>query len=43
MITQAVVVPTMALHGFALTLDEAKAAFAEHWTRAWILIELRRL
>ena len=34
-ITGAVVAPTVSNHGFAATLDEAKAAFAETW-RKWL-------
>jgi hypothetical protein len=35
---RAVVAPRLPSHGFAVTLDEAKAAFAETW-RKWLALK----
>ncbi len=40
-ITQAVVVPAMASHGFAATIDEAKSAFADHWRKRQSIVHER--
>jgi hypothetical protein len=37
-ITGVVVMSELASHGFARTLQEAKAAFAEHW-RKWLSLK----
>jgi hypothetical protein len=39
-ITGAVVAPRLPSHGFAETLDDAKAAFAQTW-RQWLVLQDR--